>query len=54
MDNYQKRKIKPLLDELKAVWKLSDKDEWLASFKESLGDLVEKVYTDGFEDGGGE
>lgn len=50
-DKYTENKIKPIIEDLKAVWNLDNKDEWLKSFKKDLIGLVDKCYTDGFQDG---
>ena len=50
-DKYIERKLKPIIEDLKAVWKLDDEDEWLIDFKETIETIMNKVYEDGFVDG---
>ena len=51
---YMEKAVKPLIEYLKAVWKLDDKDKWLIDFKKTLSSAIDKAYSDGFQDGADE
>lgn len=50
-DKYIEKKVNPIIEDIKAVWKLDKKDEWLKSLKEDIGGVIDEAYTDGFQDG---
>lgn len=50
-DKYIKKKVNPIIEDIKAVWKLDDSDEWLKDFKETIEGTIDKAYEDGFQDG---
>lgn len=50
-DKYIEKFINPIIEDLKAVWKLDETDEWLKEFKKTLGIIINKIYEGGFQDG---
>ena len=53
-DKYTEEKLKPIIEDIQAVWKLKDDDEWIQALKETLKNLLNSVYDDGFQDGANE